>query len=42
MFASGAGGVHGWEIDATTFNIFLMVRFHLNCSEGDRTFGSRG
>ncbi|KAM0277695.1 hypothetical protein ACHAQH_005638 [Verticillium albo-atrum] len=24
MFASGAGGVHGWEIDSTTFNIFMM------------------
>lgn len=33
MFASGAGGVHGWEIDAATFNIFLMVDTHLKCSE---------
>ncbi|KAI9172755.1 integral membrane protein [Paramyrothecium foliicola] len=24
MFASGAGGVHGWEIDIPTYNIFLM------------------
>lgn len=25
MFASGAGGVHGWEIDIETYNIFLLV-----------------
>ncbi|CAG1986809.1 unnamed protein product [Fusarium graminearum] len=28
MFASGAGGVHVWEIPITTFNIYLMVRTH--------------
>jgi hypothetical protein len=25
MFAVGAGGVHGWEIDIATYNIYLMV-----------------
>ncbi|KAG9249808.1 uncharacterized protein F5Z01DRAFT_668148 [Emericellopsis atlantica] len=24
MFATGAGGVHGWEIDIPTYNIYLM------------------
>ncbi|KAH8661044.1 hypothetical protein BGZ61DRAFT_464570 [Ilyonectria robusta] len=24
MFAMGAGGVHGWEIDIPTYNIFMM------------------
>lgn len=26
MFAVKAGGVHGWEIDIPTYNIFMRVR----------------